>query len=78
MPGGIIPGLAKPKLLDSFLFPGLYHTVALQQQPGNLVIYDAYKDEECSTCPRIVLTTADTLGMTAISGTTGHTGAKGC
>jgi hypothetical protein len=31
IPGGIIPGPAKPKLLNSFLFPGLYHIAALQQ-----------------------------------------------
>lgn len=78
LPGGIIPGPEKPKILDTFLFPGLYHIAALQQRPGNLPIYDASKDEDRSTCPHIILATADTLGMTTISGTTGHTGAKGC
>lgn len=29
LPGGIIPGPNKPKNLDSFLFPGLYHLTAL-------------------------------------------------
>ncbi|KAJ3575566.1 hypothetical protein NP233_g1017 [Leucocoprinus birnbaumii] len=78
IPGGIIPGPSKPKNLESFIFPGLYHIAALQNRPGNLRIYDAHQNEERSTCPKIVLATADTLGMTAICGSTGHTGARGC
>ncbi len=78
LPGGIIPGPEKPKVLDSFLFPGLYHIAALQNEPGNLKVYDADRNEECLTCPVIILATADTPGMTQISGSTGHTAAKGC
>lgn len=29
LPGGFIPGPGKPKNVDSFLFPGLYHVRAL-------------------------------------------------
>ena len=39
LPGGIIPGPNKPKNLDSFLFPGLYHIAALQKE--GLSIFDA-------------------------------------
>jgi len=30
LPGGFIPG--KPKIVDSFLFPGLHHVSALQSE----------------------------------------------
>ena len=36
IPGGFIPGPKKPKNLDSFLFPGLYHLAALQESKGGL------------------------------------------
>ncbi|ETW75713.1 hypothetical protein HETIRDRAFT_422383 [Heterobasidion irregulare TC 32-1] len=32
LPGGFIPGPSKPKNLDSFIFPGMYHLSALQRE----------------------------------------------
>lgn len=78
LPGGIIPGPEKPKVLDSFLFPGLYHIAALQRDPKNLRIFDASQNEERSTRPIVILATADTPGMSQVSGSAGHTAAKGC
>lgn len=43
LPGGIIPGPKKPKLIKSFLFPGLHHLVAMQKE--GLHIWDASKDK---------------------------------
>ena len=42
IPGGFIPGPKKPKNLDSFLFPGLYHLAALQKE--GLAIWNAADD----------------------------------
>ena len=39
LPGAIIPGPKKPKIIDSFLFPGLHHLSAVQQE--GLRIWDA-------------------------------------
>ncbi|KAF9441077.1 hypothetical protein P691DRAFT_792364 [Macrolepiota fuliginosa MF-IS2] len=39
--GGIIPGPHKPENLDSFIYPGLYHLMALNNEPGKLQIWDA-------------------------------------
>ncbi|KAJ3570411.1 hypothetical protein NP233_g4419 [Leucocoprinus birnbaumii] len=78
IPGGIIPGPNKPKNLESFVFPGLYHIAALQKRQGNLRIYDSFRNEERSTCPKVLFATADTIAMTSICGSTGHTGARGC
>ena len=44
LPGGFIPGPNKPKILDSFLFPGLHHVRALQIE--GLHIWDAFRDEK--------------------------------
>ncbi|KZT23109.1 hypothetical protein NEOLEDRAFT_1031232, partial [Neolentinus lepideus HHB14362 ss-1] len=32
LPGGFIPGPNKPKNLDSFIFPGLFHIAGLQRE----------------------------------------------
>ena len=40
IPGGFIPGPKKPKHIDFFLFPALYHLSALQRE--GLHIYDSY------------------------------------
>ena len=42
LPGGFIPGPNKPKNMDSFLFPGLYHLAAIQNE--GLSIWDASLD----------------------------------
>ena len=38
--GGVIPGPNKPKVLESFLFPGLHHLSAIQKE--GLMIWDAF------------------------------------
>lgn len=61
IPGGIIPGPNKPKNLDSFLFPGLHHISALQQE--GLKIWNADNDTVFTSRPVILLKTADAPGM---------------
>ncbi|OSD03934.1 hypothetical protein PYCCODRAFT_1444119 [Trametes coccinea BRFM310] len=39
LPGAVIPGPEKPKNIESFIFPGLYHIAALQRE--GLKIWDA-------------------------------------
>ncbi|KAL6301922.1 hypothetical protein BKA93DRAFT_861789 [Sparassis latifolia] len=68
LPGGFIPGPHKPKNLDSFLFPGLGHLMALQ------------KDDEHTfrSNPFLAMVTADGPGMAHVNGLVGHHGAQGC
>ncbi|KIK95084.1 hypothetical protein PAXRUDRAFT_141559, partial [Paxillus rubicundulus Ve08.2h10] len=42
LPGIIIPGLNKPKNIDSLLFPGFHHVTALQHE--GLPIWDELQD----------------------------------
>ncbi len=76
LPGCFIPGPKKPKNLDSFLFPGLHHVSALQNE--RLKVWDASKNSVVSKTPVIALKTADAPAMALISGEVGHSGAKGC
>ncbi|KAJ3566895.1 hypothetical protein NP233_g6715 [Leucocoprinus birnbaumii] len=76
LPGGFIPGPHKPKNIDSFLFPGLYHIAALQRE--GLKVYDAHLDIVKTVKPYIALATADAPGMAYLSGLVGHMGANGC
>ncbi|KAI0704477.1 hypothetical protein C8T65DRAFT_552567, partial [Cerioporus squamosus] len=66
----------KPKDLDSFLFPGLYHVAALQNE--GLKIWDAYLKKLVVIRPIVVFAAADTIAMAYINGLVGHTGARGC
>ena len=47
LPGGVIPSPEAPDDLDSFIFPGLAHLSALQQE--GLPIWDAYNRERAVT-----------------------------
>ncbi|OSD00952.1 hypothetical protein PYCCODRAFT_1370145, partial [Trametes coccinea BRFM310] len=38
LPGAVIPGPEKPKNIESFIFPGLYHIAALQRE--GLMVWD--------------------------------------
>lgn len=76
LPGGFIPGPHKPKNIDSFLFPGLYHLSALQHE--GLRVYDANLDKVKIVTPHMALATADAPGMAYLSGLVGHMGANGC
>ncbi|OBZ79028.1 hypothetical protein A0H81_01464 [Grifola frondosa] len=77
IPGGVIPGPSKPKNLDSFLFPGLYHIAALQNE-GGLWLWDALPKRKYQSRPFLALATADGPAMAMISGMVGHFGAYGC
>ncbi|KAJ3555102.1 hypothetical protein NP233_g12285 [Leucocoprinus birnbaumii] len=76
LPSGFIPGLNKPKNVDSFLFPALYHLAALQKE--GLKIYDASMKESYIARPLVYFATADAPGMVYLSGLVGHSGACGC
>jgi hypothetical protein len=75
IPGGFIPGT--PDLLESFLFPGLYHISALQRE--GFKYFDAFRNI-LVTDSRVILAllTADGPGMSAMAGTVGHGGKYGC
>ena len=75
MPGGIIPG--KPSNINSFLFPGLYHIAALQNE--GFSYYNAHlKCVIKDAALYLLLATADSAAMADIAGTVGHTGKYGC
>jgi hypothetical protein len=76
LPGGFIPGPNKPKNVDSFLFPGIHHLSALQND--GLSIWDAGRNEVFVSQPFFALATADGPGMTYLDGLVGHSGAYGC
>ena len=76
LPGGIIPGPEAPDDLNSFLFPGLAHLSALQQE--GLHIWDAYHRERVISFLFLLLVLADSVAMGGLSGSVGHHGRKGC
>lgn len=76
--GGIIPGPNKPENLDSFLFPGLHHVMALNNKPKKLQIWDAYENRQFGASFFHFLNCADAPGMAEIDGCVGHTGHQGC
>jgi hypothetical protein len=76
LPGGFIPGPKKPKNVDSFVLPGLYHAAAISKE--GLRVWDAYQDRIFTSNPFLFLKTADGPGMTYFNGLNGHSGAQGC
>ncbi|EIW85749.1 hypothetical protein CONPUDRAFT_30432, partial [Coniophora puteana RWD-64-598 SS2] len=76
LPGGVIPGPNKPKNLDSFLFPALYHLAALQND--GLVIYDGERQCIRDDHPFLFIVTADGPGMALMTGLVGHHGRISC
>jgi hypothetical protein len=74
LPGGFIPG--KPKILDSYSFPGLHHVAALQKE--GLRIWDAQSGETFISRPFLALESADSPAMATLSGCVGHSGKYGC
>ncbi len=76
LPGGFIPGPHPPKNLDSFLFPGLHHLSAIQNE--GLKIWDAHLDHIFTSNVFFLLACADALGMAPLSGLVGHHGKQGC
>ena len=73
---GVIPGPNKPKNVDSFLFPGLHHLCAVQQE--GLHIWDASEDRSFISKLFLGLNTADGPGMAYLNGLVGHHGKYGC
>ena len=82
LPGNIIPGPNKPKILDLFLYRGFYHLSALQHEnngkKNGMAVWDALQEK--TICSRVVFLfgTADALGLTELDGRVGHHGAQGC
>ena len=76
LPGGFIPGPRPPKNLDSFLFPGLHHLSAIQNE--GVKIWDAHSDQVFTSNIFFLLACADVLGMAPLSGLVGHHGKQGC
>lgn len=70
IPAGFILGPKKPKNLNSFLFPGLYHISALQKE--GLKVWDAVINKIVVKRPQIYLDTADAPGMAQMSGIVGY------
>jgi hypothetical protein len=76
LPGGFIPGPNKPKNMDSFLFPGLYHLAAVQNE--GLPVWDASSSRLFHSRLFLALNTADGPGMAYLNGLVGHHGKFGC
>lgn len=76
IPGAIIPGPAKPKDLDSFIFPGLYHLSALRND--GLKVWDALQGRIVVKQPVSVLVCADAPAMAYMNGQVGHSGKHHC
>ena len=77
IPGGFVPGPNKPREIDSFLFPSLYHLAALQHE--GLKIFDASTSTKIQrSIPIITIASADSPGAASMSGFVGHSGKYGC
>lgn len=74
--GGFIPGPNNPKNTDSFLFPGLYHLAALQNE--GLRLWDGAFQRAIHSNIFLALLTADGPGMMHITGLVGYHGKHGC
>jgi hypothetical protein len=74
--GGIVPGPNKPKVPDSFLYPGFYHIAALQRE--GLKIWDASTNQFFIAEPYYLLSCSDAPGSVYLSGLVGYHGFFGC
>ena len=75
IPAGFVPG--KPKEMDSFLFPSLYHVAAIQCE--GLKYFDASTSTAIPrSVPLVVIASADGPGAASMSGFVGHSGKQGC
>ena len=73
---GFVPGPNKPVDVESFLLPTFRHFSALQRVGLN--VWDARRQEEYIAHPYWLFGTADTPGLTNLSGLVGHGGRMGC
>lgn len=80
LPGTVIPGPNRPKVIDSFLFRGIHHLSALQRENNGagLHVWDALEDAVIQSRVIFSLAIADAVGMTELDGRVGHHGAQGC
>jgi Transposase family tnp2 len=76
IPGSFVPGPNKPREIDSFLFPSLYHLAAIQRE--GLRILDASTSTERRSNPIVIVASADSPGAASMSGFVGHSGKQGC
>ena len=75
MPGRFIP--SKPENIESFIFPGLFHIAALQNE--GFKYFDIYRNLIVNDTRIIVaLNTADSIAMATWAGTVSHSGKHGC
>ena len=80
LPGTVIPGPNKPKIIDSYLYRGLHHLSALQRENNGagLRMWDAATSKIIESRIILALSTADAVGITELDGRVGHHGARGC
>ena len=80
LPGIVIPGPNKPKILDSFLFRSFYHLSALQRENGGrgMSVWDSLQQKILNSQVIFMHGTADAVGLTELDGRVGHHGAQGC
>ena len=80
LPGTIIPGPNRPKIIDSYLFRGIHHLSALQRENNGagLHVWDALEGTVIQSRIIFSLAIADAIGMTELDGRVGHHGAQGC
>ena len=80
LPGTIIPGPNKPKIIDSYLYRGMHHLSALQRENNGagLRMWDAATSRIIESQIILALSTADAVGITELDGRVGHHGARGC
>ncbi|KAJ8696533.1 hypothetical protein PTI98_006398 [Pleurotus ostreatus] len=71
LPGGCIQGPNHPKNIDSFLFPGLYHFAAIQND-GGLAVWDPANEHVFCSQLHLAFATADSIGMAQIANWVGH------
>ncbi|KAG2349836.1 hypothetical protein BDR05DRAFT_972776 [Suillus weaverae] len=74
-PGGFIPGPNKPKNIDSFLFIGMHHLAAIQNE--GLTVWDVSHDATFISNLHLLFTTADGPGLIYWDGMVGHSGKNG-
>lgn len=77
LPGGCIRGPNHPKNIDSFLFPGLYHLAAIQND-GGLAVWDHANEHLFRSQLHLAFVTADSIGMAQIANWVGHLGKYAC
>ncbi|KAF9222790.1 hypothetical protein BS17DRAFT_767552 [Gyrodon lividus] len=72
LPGGFIPGPNKPKNVDSFLFPGFHHLVAIQREECGILLPMSitYPTYICSLQLQMVLVSSTGMGWLATVGKT--------